>query len=115
MVQDEAYTFCNKLDSRARLMEIHLEEQMEYLRAIIDSEGEYYFWLGGTDRGLEGSWIWENSREPVADFVWYGDNPYLGIDGNCMYWYYPGGATGPSAAGDCHCLIERYPLCQIPL
>ena len=113
-MQDDAYVFCKRLDSRARLMEIHLEEEMDYLRVIIDREGgdgDYLFWLGGTDRGLEGSWIWENSRVAVSEFVWIDNEPNNGIDGNCLYWRYDfnGGADAP-----CTHATSRYPLCQIP-
>ena len=109
MTQEEAYIFCNNIDSRARLMEIHYEEEMQYLKAITDREGAYAFWLGGTDLGFEGLWIWENSREPVGDFVWADGQPDDGITHNCMAW-----GTG-DVAFDNPCTYKYYPLCQIPI
>ena len=34
MTQDEAYEFCYNLDQRARLLEIHNEEEMLFLKAM---------------------------------------------------------------------------------
>ena len=112
MTQEEAYKFCYNLDSRARLLEIHNEEELDYLRVLMNHEGNYFYWLGGTDRGHEGTWIWENSMEPVADFVWNQGEPNGGINGNCMQWYYGGGGV----VGDTRCDYSGvHPLCQIPL
>merc|ERR1712136_381884 len=69
MTQDEAYIFCYDLDPRARLLEIHNEDDMQFLDVLIDQENAVgsRMWVGGTDRGHEGTWYWESSREPVED------------------------------------------------
>ena len=115
MMQDEAYVYCKNLDSRARLVELHNVEDMEYLKAIIEG-GEFspvYFWLGGSDRGLEGFWTWENTKEIVAEFVWSTEHnqPNEGFKGNCMYWHFD-----YDSAADWSCTSPSlYPLCQIPI
>lgn len=35
-------------------------------RIEFDGGGTPYVWLGGTDREIEGSWIWSNSRKPIT-------------------------------------------------
>ena len=71
-----------------------------------------FFWLGGTDIGHEGTWIWESSVEPVADFVWYESQPNDRISENCMGWHR---YDGHDKAHDLDCDGSWYPLCQIPI
>merc|ERR1711915_1066788 len=112
MTQDEAYTFCYKLDSRARLLEIHNENDMLFIDVLIDQENGVgsRFWLGGSDRGHEGTWYWESSREPVEDFIWDENYPAQSIEYNCMAWYY-----SVESVHDYPCDSSYYPLCQIPI
>lgn len=53
-------------DKCARLMEFHSEEQN---RLITDTFGscDRDFWIGATDRDLEGFWIWKTSGLPVSN------------------------------------------------
>ena len=67
-------------------------------------------WVGGTDRGHEGTWYWESSREPVEDFVWDENHPAIDIKYNCMAWYY-----SVESVRDYPCDSTYYPLCQIPI
>merc|ERR1719481_1199740 len=93
MSWQDAYIYCYNLDSRARLLEIYNEDDMIYITALLGQEyqGSIYFWLGGTDIGHEGTWIWESSMEAVADFVWEENHPREAITLNCMYWYHNSG------------------------
>merc|ERR1719300_1162675 len=91
MSWQDAYIYCYNLDSRARLLEIYNEDDMIYITALLGRESQgasLYFWLGGTDIGHEGTWIWESSVEPVADFVWQDNEPGSGISYNCMGWFH---------------------------
>ena len=36
---------------------------------IAHEDGNY--WLGASDMGHEGEWMWLNSLKPVEDFVWH--------------------------------------------
>ena len=75
--------------------------------------GSTLFWLGGTDIGHEGTWIWESSVEPVDDFVWDENEPGSGITYNCMAWYRKD-SVDKAIDYDCdHSFF--YPLCQIPI
>ena len=43
---DDAYQFCYKLDNRARILEIHTEEQFDFLGIIMSIFAEYlYLWV----------------------------------------------------------------------
>merc|ERR1719342_1846683 len=88
MSWQDAYIYCYNLDSRARLLEIYNEDDMIYITALLGRESPTSadFWLGGTDIGHEGTWIWEGSIEPVADFVWKENYPRDSISVNCMTW-----------------------------
>ena len=112
MVQDEAYEFCYKLDTRARLLELHNEEQKEYLNLLLNHEGVKYYWLGGTDKGHEGHWIWENSIKPIEEFVWYQGEPNGGINSNYMLWSFNSGGAVGDVPWD---YANVHPLCQIPI
>merc|ERR1719342_1889091 len=113
MSWQDAYIYCYNLDSRARLLEIYNEDDMIYITALLGRESQNsFFWLGGTDIGHEGTWIWESSVEPVDDFVWYGNEPDNGISANCMIWYR---YNGYDKARDAICDNSYYPLCQIPI
>ena len=71
------------------------------------------FWLGGTDLGHEGTWIWISSMQPVEDFVWYKDalgEPHESVNDNCMAWYRN---RGFDKARNYPCSDSHYPLCQI--
>ena len=80
------------------------------LNPVSDHEGAYVFWLGGTDLGNEGSWIWLGSREPVPDFAFFDGQPSEGINANWMGWW-----PTRDGGGDDACDRTFYPLCQIPI
>ena len=40
-------------------------------------EGSFYYWLGASDLCKEGDWYWMNSKQPVADDIWYSGNAYI--------------------------------------
>merc|ERR1712126_712121 len=107
---DDAYTFCNNLDPRARLTEIHTQEQLDFLNIMLTHEGNNYYWLGGTDQGREGDWYWANTLEPVKEFVWHSGEPNSGNTFNCMKYYH-----NYDSAADYPCENTQYPLCQIPM
>ena len=121
MTKEEAGLYCADLDSDARLMEVHTEQQLTNLRRfigfltfkklmeryiILDNEGDFKYWLGATDSDQEGVWIWEDSLTPVDDFIW-GDR-VDSDDNNCMYL-----DESHLQAHDLPCLSTLYPLCQI--
>jgi len=119
MTQEEAYAYCYNLDPRAKLLEIYDENDLMFLTALLNEEFpdpinfNANFWLGGTDLGHEGTWIWISSMQPVEDFVWYKDalgEPHESVNDNCMAWYRN---LGFDKARNYPCSDSHYPLCQI--
>lgn len=87
---DDAYQYCYELDSRARLIEIYTEEQMEFLVVALGIFRQFYFnywinldhkrgdyWLGAADMAHEGEFRWLFSGEPVGEYVWHEGYRYL--------------------------------------
>ena len=111
MTLEEADQYCQGVEN-ATLMEIHSQEQKDFFvmeRDVIEAEGgRKTWWLGATDRGREGDWIWMKSLKPVGDFVWWRNQPNGGLAENCMY------TTVDSGIGfwDIACDEEYYAVCQ---
>ena len=111
MTLEEADQYCQGVEN-ATLLEIHSQEQKDFFvmeRDVIEAEGgRKTWWLGATDRGREGDWIWMKSLKPVGDFVWWQTQPNGGLAENCMY------TTVDSGIGfwDIACDETYYAVCQ---
>ena len=97
------------------LIEIHNLPQLDYflmeMEVVADHDGEYkHWWLGGTDKGREGRWVWMNTLSVVEDFVWWSREPNGGLAQNCLYKSYVNSYTG---LADVLCNNAYYPVCQI--
>ena len=42
------------------------------------------WWYGGTDRAMEGTWVWAPTMTPISYFDWDGGEPNGGTDENCL-------------------------------
>merc|ERR1712112_526096 len=87
MTWEEANTYCQEVEN-ASLLEIHTQDQMDYLAMELNSIEEFigtaYYWVAGTDKGREGRWIWMSSLEPVDDLLWYPGYPSTNYKTNCL-------------------------------
>ena len=111
MTLEEADQYCQGVEN-ATLLEIHTQEQLDFFkmeRFVIEGMDERRsWWLGGTDRGREGDWIWMKSLRPVPDFVWWQTQPNGGLSENCMYTTVDAGIS----FWDIACDETHYPVCQ---
>merc|ERR1711892_444494 len=108
---EDAMAYCQ--DENSTLLEIQFQEQLEFmlmeLDALTDMEGAAHdWWIGATDLGKEGRWMWLQSLSSVPDFLWESDFPTQSNKYNCMYlndaYHY--------AAVDTSCQATNYPICQ---
>ena len=106
---DLAGSFCQK-EKNATLVEIINAVQFDYLQMhvemLADHEGAMAWWIGGTDQGREGKWIWISSLTPVENFVWY-PNFANAETANCMYL-----DSINVGANDAPCTRTYKPICQ---
>merc|ERR1712025_770007 len=111
MTWDEANIYCQEVEN-ASLLEIHTQDQMDYLsmelNAIEEFIGAAYYWVGATDKGREGKWIWISSLEPVDDFVWHTGYPRSSYKHNCMFLH----VSWDYEAADATDTVTYYPICQ---
>jgi len=88
MTQSEARMFCENVDSH--LAEVNSEEEHVALAAEINRQKKkgVFFWLGITDRNLEGSWVLESNGESVPFTDWKTGEPNdAGSEGeDCAHW-----------------------------
>ena len=86
MTLEEADQYCPGVEN-ATLLEIHTQEQLDFfqMERFVIEDGRRNWWLGGSDRGREGDWVWTKSLRPVGDFVWWQTEPNGGLNENCMY------------------------------
>merc|ERR1712179_280220 len=106
---DKANGFCRTIDGY--LVEIRSEEQMEFVRNLLDvlgdNEGVVHWWTSGTDAGLEGRWNWAVSLERVGSYTWY-NQPTEDEDRNCQAL-----VKGYNYKGDDYgCSNSFYAICQ---
>jgi len=73
----EAQVECESMDGF--LVEIHGEKEQEFLKSQIKFLetliGRHSYWIGATDFGKEGDWIWIASRQPVTYSSWDANRP----------------------------------------
>ena len=114
----EAVSFCKMRNSR--LVEIHSQAQLDFVinTLKIRSKNARVFklgyshakgwWGGASDKDMEGTWLWEESRKPVRKFVWGSKQP--NSHGNEDYFAFLDwtGLKGNDVAGT----HKMYPLCQ---
>lgn len=83
---DVAQTKCMADD--AKLVEIESYEEDNFVRALA-TELTTTVWLGGTDVGTEGRWVWQSSRFPFTYSAWNTakgqPNNYNDQDCLCLY------------------------------
>merc|ERR1712215_257475 len=107
---EEAYGYCNNEDSS--LIEIRTEEQMIFLTDRLYELEQYYdktsWWIGASDLGREGRWIWMDSLSPVESFVWHKAYPNGGVTENCLYL----NSGGKYEGYDNPCSVRYFPICQ---
>ena len=68
----QAQKFCQNVQN-ARLVEILTVEHMNFLVTKLKEKCPYNVrcdWWGGASKKPGGSWLWEESGNPVASFVW---------------------------------------------
>merc|ERR1712136_694571 len=124
--------FLFDLDNKMFWMEaqVHCEKMGGYLPENLDSELEEILieytlligggdttdiWLGATDIGDEGTWIWIHSDTKVSEPFWKNGQPSCGFDCNCLALAI---STIDEFSGwfDAHCdhNYERTVVCQKP-
>ena len=76
---------------------------------MIGEEGGW--WLGGTDLGREGRWLYISSLTPVPPQLWSqeGGQPNEGVEANCLYM-----RRGHGGLYDFICDSHQFPVCQLP-
>ena len=108
---EEASVYC-QTEANATLVEIETEDQFEFLQMEMEVfEGQlnsHSWWVGASDIGLEGRWIWMRSLTSVNDFIWHSSQPNIGTRGNCLHIYSGYGYEGD----DDPCTYKYYPICQ---
>ena len=59
MTLEEADQYCPGVEN-ATLLEIHTQEQLDFfqMERFVIEDGRRNWWLGGSDRGREGDWVW---------------------------------------------------------
>ena len=60
--------FCEKIGSR--LIEVHTNEQMDFVKNMLKPYGSKVWWGGATYSEAKKNWYWTDSGTLVADFVW---------------------------------------------
>lgn len=110
----KALDYC--YEKRSTLLEIKTEEQMKFIRTFLDTVEMYsknadlMWWVAGSDEEKEGDWVWTNSGESVADFVWYqGKKPPSDSSENYLCFV----AINNNTYGtDCRGTETSFPICQ---
>merc|ERR1711962_1673676 len=83
----EAMVACEK--EGGYLAEPKTKRQMEFLKGLVELEDEFYggreWWLGLSDTGHEGTWVWTHSYEEVSETSWAPGQPshFEGNDFDC--------------------------------
>ena len=105
---------CASLGDGGALVEILTEEQFDFVVMgiqLIDSQtSNHTWWVGGTDLGRDGKWIWLPSLGNVSSFGWAEGQPDEGPNASCL-------AMSPERGykwSDENCIDSAFfPICQV--
>jgi len=108
---EAASEFCQG-EQGGQLVEVHGEEQFDFLLMVLamlgDHEGGQYWWLGGTDVGREGRWFWISTLTPVQGSIWQSSYPQHDTARNCLDFHTKN--FGVSSHNPCSTPLK--PVCQ---
>uniref|UniRef100_A0A1Q3G035 Putative cpij000440 serine protease n=1 Tax=Culex tarsalis TaxID=7177 RepID=A0A1Q3G035_CULTA len=96
-----------------QLASIRTEEENEQLRHLLvqPEHNSSTFWLGGTDLGLEGHWIWITSNSLLIAFSnWAFGNPDNSNNQDCMV--VGSDANDPTMWDDIQCAENHKYICE---
>merc|ERR1712126_351324 len=93
-----------------------LEEILVEYTLLIGGEDIIDIWLGATDIGNEGHWIWIHSDTQVTEFFWRNAQPYCSTTYgcNCMALKANAGSESDSGWWDEVCTYSNPVVCQKP-
>lgn len=81
----EAQVYCeNNGAFLPEMIDDELEEILVEYAIQIGDEDSVIFWLGGTDLGHEGDWIWQHSDTKTTEFFWADEQPNASTTFNCL-------------------------------
>ena len=84
MTWDKAMEFCQNKNSS--LLEIDSNEEVQFILASAGANN--FLWVGANDRAEEGQFIWQSSKRPVQQHLWYKNEPNNSGDGeDCAEFY----------------------------
>ncbi|XP_059171013.1 uncharacterized protein LOC131952401 [Physella acuta] len=64
------------------LVEVNDAAEYKFVQDLVKKDNPPGLLISGTDQALEGTWIYQFSKEPVAFFDWWGSNPDNCCGGN---------------------------------
>ncbi|CAL4184526.1 unnamed protein product, partial [Meganyctiphanes norvegica] len=74
---------------------------------IIQSKGDYAYWVGGSDLATEGTWLWSNGiHVDVDQLPWWSGNPSSGARQDCLMVVYDGYYDFPCTYGGFRYICE---------
>jgi len=80
----EAMVACEQVGGY--LVEPKNQRQMEFLTGLVELETEFYgprrWWLGLSDTGHEGTWVWTHSYQEVSETFWGSGSPSNQVGNN---------------------------------
>ncbi|XP_057698485.1 C-type lectin domain family 4 member M-like isoform X2 [Corythoichthys intestinalis] len=101
--------FCK--NKKAHLVIINSHEEMKFVNNLFSSPGIEKIWIGLTDQGVEGHWVWMDGT-PLSLQFWavgqpnrYSDNQDCG-----EFWYR---SSGNAEWNDANCSSYRYWVCEM--
>ena len=89
-------------------MEVRTQEEFDRAKQFLREIGYFWFWLGGSDREVEGEWRWESNDELIdMNKFWGSGQPdsYAG-DQDCLFFMWRDGF------GDLDCSRLRQFACE---
>ncbi|KAF4532094.1 hypothetical protein B566_EDAN006188, partial [Ephemera danica] len=82
---EEARQFCNS--NGMTMANIESDQENRLVHEFVKKQYErrfWGFWLGATDAGHEGNWVWEGTQHPLGYVNWDDDQPGGGVTENCL-------------------------------
>ena len=81
---DDASAYCMRRSSY--LIQITTDPELEFLNALPRYNKYGQFWIGATDRHIEGMFVYQHSRQLVPERYWRQGEPDNGAgDHHCAY------------------------------
>ncbi|XP_060555133.1 C-type lectin domain family 17, member A-like [Ruditapes philippinarum] len=105
----EAEHFCRQHNG-GHLIHVDSKQENDFIKSRLRMFKPYSWWMGLTDELIEGTWKWFDNGQTANFTDWHPGEPNGGSAEECAVFY----IGFDFAWVDTPCLLNNYPICELP-